>query len=188
MRPFRRWAAHKALNAAFQIVDADMLREATLASDSSGSTAVVALRMDCCIAVAHVGDSRAMLCQRDVTNSSAPGATLLPPAIVKPPLCSQHASATSNTNVIRRLYLIVLIYSVPAGNAVRLTDDHTPGRPNEQSRILAAGGRVTGGTAGGLIVSRMLHQAPICNMIEAFCVHVPVCLSQVVWHLYVLGC
>lgn len=73
----RRLVAQKALQAAFKAVDEDSLLTARRDADPSGSTAVVALRLNCCVAVAHVGDSRAVLCQKDPPNSSAPGESQL---------------------------------------------------------------------------------------------------------------
>jgi serine/threonine protein phosphatase PrpC len=75
MRCLKAVTTHNALQAAFHNVNEEFLLKARLSGDPAGSTAVVALKLDCHIMVAHVGDSRALMCKRTVTEGRVSGAS-----------------------------------------------------------------------------------------------------------------
>ena len=161
-----------ALERALSAVSEELLSWASDLGDTSGCTAVTAVRLDDSILVAHIGDSKAILCQQE-SQSGTPDMT--------PVLYLQEALSYSNISVHpptspdnpqsceqlphlfcprcswdkHKLAPITLNRHEPvqltAGHvhAMELTSDHSPGRKDERKRILAAGGSVTQSSTGG---------------------------------------
>ena len=113
----------------------------------AGSTAVLALLANGSLLTAHVGDSRALICQApwavreaemaadDFTSETPPKSTDRAPHSSKPgvPPFGLVAAGHAPTQ--------------PAA-VCELTEDHSPDRPGEAARIAAAGGFVTPGGPG----------------------------------------
>jgi serine/threonine protein phosphatase PrpC len=123
-----RSALETAVHTSVQNVDAAVLKSSDQQQTGSGTTAVFALAFHQQILLAHLGDSRAVLCQQQ----SRPH----PTSATHP--AGQHVQQGSAIKQADNLDL----------RAVPLTIDHSPDRPDERARIAAAGGTISTATAG----------------------------------------
>lgn len=140
-----RLSIEQAIRNAFLAVDEAILGGAGRAGDPAGSTAAVAVSIGKQFVVAHVGDSRAVLCRR------TPGVTQAC-LLVFADGRHQGSALTRLKRVVAGVVIErrVRCRCVCAGglDAFTLTSDHTPDRKDELERILAAGGHVFSTTKG----------------------------------------
>lgn len=134
-----------ALTNAFKAVDAAFLQQAELDGLSDGTTAVTSIILPQQLLVGHVGDAKALLCQRTNCSSEANAMEAYD---------SMSGCAHShNPKEIARGSDTVGPHrpdqALPLLQAHVLTNDHWPGRPDERARLLAAGASITAaGTTG----------------------------------------
>ncbi len=119
-----RSALETAVHTSVQKVD-DAVLKSSEQQTSSGTTAVFALAFNQQILLAHLGDSKAILCQQQSRQH--------PTSVTHP--AGQHRSVPEHADKLNL-------------RAVPLTNDHSPDRPDERARIVAAGGTISTATAG----------------------------------------
>ncbi len=137
-----RSAVEAAVHASVQNVD-DAVLKSSEQQTSSGTTAVLALAFHQQILLAHLGDSKAMLCQQQSRQH--------PTSVTNP--AGQHGCAPEQADKLNL-------------RAVPLTIDHSPDRPDERARIVAAGGTISTATAGEQLTHPDCHAAP-CSSVPA---------------------
>lgn len=115
---------------AVKTLDAAVLSRAELQHGSFGTTAVFALALGNALLIGHVGDSKAMLCQKNASTMS--GFDAYGPSDSE----QQAEHAPAHAAALDRL------------TAVPVTVDHSPDRPDEHARILASGGFITKASPG----------------------------------------
>ena len=146
-RPLEQQELQSAVVQALHSVDTSFADLAKQHDWEAGSTAVLALLANRSLLTAHIGDSRALICQapwavREADISADDFTSETPPK-------STDRAPHSSTPGVPPLGLTAAGHAPTEPAAVRkLTEDHSPDRPGEAARIAAAGGSVTPGGPG----------------------------------------
>ena len=146
-RPLEQQELQSAVVQALHTVDTSFADLAKQHDWEAGSTAVLALLANSSLLTAHVGDSRALICQAPwaVRESEMAADDLT----LQAPLESTDRAPQSSKLGVPPFGFAAAGHAPTQPPAVRqLTEDHSPNRPGEAARIAAAGGSVTPGGPG----------------------------------------
>ena len=146
-RPLEQQELQSAVVQALRSVDTSFADLAKQHDWEAGSTAVLALLANGSLLTAHVGDSRALICQAPWAVWEAEIA--VDECTLQTPLQGADRAPESSSPGVPPLGLVAAGHAPTQPAAVRqLTEDHSPDGPGEAARIAAAGGFVTPGGPG----------------------------------------
>lgn len=147
-RPLDQQELQSAVVQALHTVDTSFADRAKQHDWEAGSTVVLALLANSSLLTAHVGDSRALICQAPWAVQEAEMAA--DECAVQTPLKGTDRAPECSEPGVPQLGLAAAGHAPTQPAAVcELTEDHSPDMPGEAVRIAAAGGFVTPGGPGG---------------------------------------
>eukprot|EP00891_Asterochloris_glomerata_P000100 jgi/Astpho2/100/Aster-x0005 len=149
-RPLDQQELQSAVVQALHTVETSFADRAKQHDWEAGSTVVLVLLANSSLLTAHVGDSRAVICQAPWAVQEAEMAA--DECAVQTPLKGTDRAPECSEPGVPQLGLAAAGHAPTQPAAVReLTEDHSPDMPGEAVRIAAAGGFVTPGGPDGCV-------------------------------------